>query len=106
MIYFLIIQTQNFFFINSYNLKMKFLENLERPINTYQLPINKMIPISKLKESKHVKFWDIIDPAVSWEFLIGIYLTIFKREKWNKNLNFLNNKESPFIIYKLKFNVK
>ena len=47
---------------------MKFLENLERPINTYQLPINKMIPISKLKESKHVKFWDIIDPAVSWEF--------------------------------------
>ena len=81
-----------FFFINSYNLKMKFLDNLERPLNTYQLPINKMNSISNLKESKHVKFWDIIDPSVSWEFLIGIYLTIFKRKKWNKNLEFLNDK--------------
>ena len=43
-----------------------------------------METISKLKDSKHLKFWEIIDPSVSWEFLIGIYLSIFKRKKWNK----------------------
>ena len=49
-----------------------------------------METISKLKDSKHLKFWEIIDPSVSWEFLIGIYLSIFKRKKWNENLNFLD----------------
>lgn len=81
-----------YFFINSYSLKTKFLESFSRPIDTNHLPFDKMSSISNLKESKHVKFWEIIDPKVSWEFLIGIYLSIFKRKKWNENLEFLDKK--------------
>ena len=37
-----------------------------------------------------VNFWDVIDSNVSWEFLIGIFLSIFKRDKWleNKSVKF------------------
>jgi len=79
-----------YFFINSLNLKTDFLEKFSKPIDTNYLPYEKMKPISKLKDSKHVEFWDIIDPAVSWEFLIGIYLSIFKRNKWEENIGILN----------------
>jgi len=81
-----------FFFINSYNLRTEFIENLNKPLDTNALPFEKMKPISELKVSKHLKFWEIIDPSVSWEFLIGIYLSIFKRKKWNENLEFLDKK--------------
>jgi glycosyltransferase involved in cell wall biosynthesis len=80
----------DFFFINSYNLETNLIDHLSKPIDTNYIPYEKMETISKLKDSKHLKFWEIIDPSVSWEFLIGIYLSIFKRKKWNENLNFLN----------------
>ena len=32
----------------------------------------------------------LIDPNISIDFLMGIYFSIFKREKWNNNLHVLN----------------
>ena len=81
-----------FFSLIHINSKMKFLENLERPINTYQLPINKMIPISKLKESKHVKFLGHNRSCSILGILDWYLFNNFKREKWNKKLKFSNNK--------------
>ena len=29
-----------------------------------------------------MNFWDLIDPKISWEFLIGIFLIVFKTSNW------------------------
>ena len=51
-----------------------------------------MTKLSKAKNDRIVKFWDIIDPDVSWEFLIGIFLSIFNRDKWLDGLECINKK--------------
>ena len=80
-----------FFFINSYNLDSSYLEKHSSPFDTRYLPKH-MSPFSKKKDSKKMDFFDLIDPNVSMDFLMGIYFSIFKREKWNKNLKVLNKR--------------
>ena len=63
-----------------------------------------MKSISKVKSNKQVEFWEIIDPEVSWDFLIGIYLSIFKREKWNKHKSILNYQDLNDARYWSNFN--
>ena len=82
-----------YFFINSFHLHSKYLENFQKPFDTKNLPIKDMKTISKLQKDKEANFWDIIDPDVSWDYLTGIFLSIFKREKWEKNKNFLDLKQ-------------
>ncbi len=82
-----------FFFINSYYLNSKFLEKFPNPFNTSNLEVSKMKKLSRLKQNKRVNFWEIIDPDVSWEFLIGIFLSIFNREMWLEGLDCLNKKD-------------
>ncbi|MDA9759195.1 glycosyltransferase [Candidatus Pelagibacter sp.] len=82
-----------FFFINSYYLNSKFLEKFPYPFNTSNLEASKMKKLSRFKQNKRVNFWEIIDPDVSWEFLIGIFLSIFNREMWLEGLDCLNKKD-------------
>ena len=51
-----------------------------------------MKKLSNFKEDKKVQFWEVIDPNISWEFLIGIFLSIFNREKWLEGLKQINKK--------------
>ena len=82
-----------FFFINSYYLNSKFLEKFPNPFNTSNLEASKMKKLSRLKQNKRVNFWEIIDPDVSWEFLIGIFLSIFNRKMWLEGLDCLSKKD-------------
>lgn len=79
----------DFFFINSFNLNQSFLEKFQYPFDTFNLPKN-MSSICKLKRDKIVNFWQLINPKVSWEFLIGIFLGVFNREKWENSIGILN----------------
>lgn len=83
----------DFFFINSYYLNSKYLESFSHPFDTLELKNKNMNRLSKLKKNQSVKFWDIIDPKVSWEFLIGIFLSIFNREKWLSGLDCVKKKD-------------
>jgi len=83
----------DFFFINSYYLNSKYLENFSHPFDTLELKNKNMNRLSQLKKNQSVKFWDIIDPKVSWEFLIGIFLCIFNREKWLSGLDCVKKKD-------------
>jgi len=80
----------DFFFINSYNLNTEFVEQFSHPFDTKNLQNKKMKKVSSYKENKEVDFWEIIDPKVSWEFLIGIFLSVFDRKKWLQNVEILN----------------
>ena len=79
-----------FFFVNSYYLNSEYLEKYSKPFDTHNLNLEKMDSICKKKINKKVNFWEIIDPKVSWEFLTGIFLCIFMRDKWLQGLKFIN----------------
>lgn len=80
----------DYFFANSYYLNSNFLDKFPKPFDTKYLQYSAMKSVSKLKNDKIVNFWEVIDPKVSWEFLIGIFLNIFNRQKWVDNKNVLN----------------
>lgn len=79
-----------YFFINSYHLNINHLKEFSHPFDTNNLQDFKMKKLSYYPKNHLVKFWDIIDPNVSWEFLIGIFLSIFKRDKWLASKKVLN----------------
>ena len=81
-----------YFFINSYYLDSNLLKKYNQPFDTNTLQELNLKKLSKLKESKKVKFWEVIDPKVSWEFLIGIFLSIFNRDIWLQGLKSINQK--------------
>lgn len=74
----------DYFFINSYYLNSNYLKKFKSPFNTKNLELKTLKKLSDINENKVVNFWQIIDPKVSWEFLIGIYLSIFNTKKWIK----------------------
>ena len=79
-----------YFFINSYYLNSNFLKKFSQPFDTKHLEYEKMKKVSSLIEDKKTDFWRVIDPKVSWDFLIAIFLSIFKKDKWEKSKNILN----------------
>ena len=81
---------KDYFFINSYNLESSYLDKFPAPFNTKNLNFENMRKISYLNTSKQVSFWDVINPKVSWEFLISIFLSLFKTKKWLKSMDILN----------------
>ena len=81
----------NYFFINSYFLNSKELNNFNHPLDTNQLNLKNLRSISKIKKDlNNVIFWEVIRPKVSWDFLIGMYLSIFRKEEWLKHQDILN----------------
>ena len=89
----LIIKNKNcdFFWVNSYYLNAEYLKNFSTPFNTKHLP-EKMIPHSPLKKNKKLKFFDLISPKISFDFLLGVYVCVFRKKKWEKNLHVIDKK--------------
>ena len=82
----------DFFFVNSSSLNSKFVFKHKQPFNTKKIPRN-LEKFSKIKKNKKTKFLSLIDPSVSWDFLLGIFLTVYRRDKFIKNINILNKKK-------------
>jgi glycosyltransferase involved in cell wall biosynthesis len=82
----------DFFFINSSSLDSKFVFKHKQPFDTKKIPKN-LESFSKIKKNKRTNFFNLIDPSVSWDFMLGIFLTIYKREKFINNLNILDKKK-------------
>ena len=76
----------DFFFINSYNLDSKKIFSFPQPFDTKNLP-KLMVKYSKKKESEKINFFDLINPKISFDYLMGMYLLVFKRDNWIKNLD-------------------
>ncbi len=81
----------DFFYINSFNLKSDFVFKSSQTFDTKDLP-QQMNKFSKKKESKKMNFLDLIHPEVSYDFLLGIFLSVFNRQKWKDNLKIIDQK--------------
>ena len=79
----------DFFFLNSYHLDYEYLNKFKKPFNTKNLP-KKMEKLSKKKENMKCHFWDLVDYKVSFDFLLGNFLNIFRRKMWLENVNCLD----------------
>ena len=81
----------DFFYVNSFNLKSDFVFKSSQPFDTKDLP-QQMNKFSQKKKSGKVNFLDLINPEVSYDFLLGIYLSVFNRQKWKDNLKIIDQK--------------
>ena len=81
----------DYFFINNYELNSKYVFSCKQPFDTNNLPSN-MKKWSKLNSSKNLKFFEIIKPDISWDFLMGMFLSVFRRKKWVENLHIIDQK--------------
>lgn len=79
----------DFFYLNSYHLDYKYLNKFKKPFNTKNLP-KKMEKLSKKKKNMKCHFWDLVDYKVSFDFLLGNFLNIFRRKMWLENVNCLD----------------
>lgn len=79
----------DFFYLNSYHLDYEYLNKFKKPFNTKNLP-KKMKKLSKKKENMKCYFWDLVDYKVSFDFLLGNFLNIFRRKMWLENVNCLD----------------
>ena len=103
----------DFFWINSAYLTADYINKFPKPFDIKLAP-KKMETHSKLKENKVLKFTDLIDHKICFDFLGGFYVNCFRREKWENNLDVLNlknmrdmkiwsNLDNTFFFYKSIF---
>jgi glycosyltransferase involved in cell wall biosynthesis len=81
----------DFFWVNSYYLNSEYLKKFSKPFNTKYLPKG-MKSHSPLKKSKKLKFFDLIDKRISFDFMLGVFVCVFRRKKWEKNLHVIDKK--------------
>jgi glycosyltransferase involved in cell wall biosynthesis len=81
----------DFIWVNSYYLDISFIKKFKNPFDTKNLPKN-MTPHSKLKKNKRLKFFDLIDKNISFDFLLGVYVCVFRKKKWDQNLHVIDRK--------------
>lgn len=82
----------DFYYINSFNIQESELNNIDFPINTdYLKKINKQ-KYSKVFQTKKVKFDEIINPNISFDFLMSMFLCIFRKKYWDDNIDQVNEK--------------
>ena len=81
----------DFFWVNSYHLNSNYLEKYRHPFDIKNLP-KKMVKHSLYKKDKKLNFFDLIDKELSFDFLLGIFVCVFNRDKWNKNLNVIDKR--------------
>ncbi|WP_061216127.1 glycosyltransferase family 2 protein [Leptospira santarosai] len=78
-----------YFYINSFHLTTEFVFSFPRPFHTAHLP-KEMERFSSWKQEGEVEFFKLINPKVSFDFLGGMFLAVFKKENWIQNIHVVN----------------
>ena len=87
----------DFFFINAYELDCNFLKGQSHPFDTRLLP-QSMKLFSEYRYSHQLPFHELIDYKKSFDFLGGMFLSIFRRDYWLEKADCLNYKDSDSTI--------
>ena len=85
-------QDVDFYYVNSKHLHHNKLDRYKKPINPNI--ITEIMPkFSNQNNDLRCNFIDLINPSISFDFLGGIYLSVFRRSMWTKNLFSLEEKK-------------
>ena len=79
----------DFFYLNSFHLDKSYVDIHAHPFDTRNLPLL-MEPFSKKTVSTELKFFELIDPRISFDFLGGMFLSAFRKSKWDDMVNKLD----------------
>jgi len=71
----------DYFYVNTNHLTTEYVHSFPQPFNLTNLP-KKMERFSSRTESGEIPFLKLIDPKISFDFLGGIYLSVFRRSLW------------------------
>lgn len=74
----------DFIYVNSFHLRTSYLDDFSSPFDVKDLP-NNMVRFSKYTEEREMPFFDLIDPNISFDFLGGIFLSVFRKRNWMDN---------------------
>ena len=81
-----------FYYINSFNIDNDFIKKDNLPLNTKKINFSKFKKFSNYKISEKKNFFELINPFISFEFLLSMNMCVFKRIYWVKNTNKINKK--------------
>jgi len=76
----------DYFYINSAHLTTEYVFSFPQPFNTKNLP-SVLVPFSTYKKNGVLMFLDLINPNISFDFLGGMFLAVFRKSKWDANIN-------------------
>ena len=83
----------DFLYVNSYSMNIKPIK-LEKKFNMKKILKNpSKKKFSKFNKNKNLAFYQLIDPKISFDFLGGMYLSVFRRKMWENNKNVLIKKK-------------
>ncbi len=82
----------DFFLINSYHLNVDYILKKSHPFNTFDLPKN-LKSFSNYKKNKECFFFELVNPSISFDFMLGMFLNIFRKRIWHENLKFINQND-------------
>lgn len=71
----------DFFYVNAYHLTTQYVMSFPQPFDTNNLP-SRMEKFSSLTSGGEIPFLRLVDPRVSFDFLGGMFLSVFRRQKW------------------------
>ena len=82
-------QIIDFYYINSFHLDSSFVLKGKQPFNTKNLP-KKMKKFSSYPNSFYTDFLNLVDYQISFDFMLGMFLAIFRKKIWDENLFRIN----------------
>ncbi len=88
----------SFYYVNCQKLDYKFLESFKTPFDTSHLP-DRLELFSSFQAEGQLKFEKLINHKLSFDFLGGMYLSIFERRYWIENQNVASFKRFPGIQF-------
>jgi glycosyltransferase involved in cell wall biosynthesis len=71
----------DFFYVNAFHLTTEYVLARPQPFDTRTIP-ESLRRFSERMESGELPFLALISPEVSFDFLGGMFLSVFRREKW------------------------
>ena len=83
----------DFFYINSFHLNSEILDKLSFPFDTSKFDFSKLKKFSNYKKSEKQKFFKLINPFKSFEFMLSTYLCVYRRKLWKENIDVIDKKK-------------
>ena len=81
----------DFYYINSFHLHTQDIENFHKPFDTNNLFKFKMKKFSNFKNDFKNDFFKLVNPKVSFDFMLGMFLCIFRKKYWDVGLATINS---------------